>query len=166
MTICNPPSYVYMPPIFRSICCLSSGQFAAFHKLYLCCPPFRPCATRNYDYMPPSIMSICCLPSCLYAAFHHVYMPPSIMSIKYYCSSAIKHRLNTAFQALGEGGQHFLWRVPSLPRPQQQQPGCYCRRRKGIPCKVWRKYFRLAWSLASGHVRPKAHVKQEQCCSS
>ena len=39
-------------------------------------------------------------------------MPPSIMSIKYYCLSAIKHRLNTAFQALGEGGAAFFVTCP------------------------------------------------------
>ena len=148
------------------ICRPSSGQYVASHQANLPLSISSIYAARHFVHMPPAIMTICHLPSCLYAAFHHVYMPPSIMSIKYCCSSAIKHRLNTAFQALGEGGQHFLWRVPSLPRPQQQQPGCYCRRRKGIPCKVWGKDFRLAWSLASGHVRPKAHVKQEQCCSS
>ena len=54
-------------------------------------------------------------------------------------STSQKHFLSN--QTLGEGGQYILWCSPCLPRPQQQQPGCYCRRRKGICWNVWGQGF-------------------------
>ena len=59
----------------------------------------------------------------------------------WHCASTIQHRKNTSNQTLGEGGQYILWCSPCLPRPQQQQPGCYCRRRKGICWNVWGQGF-------------------------
>ena len=124
------------------ICRPSSGQYVASHQANLPLSISSIYAARHFVHMPPAIMTICHLPLCLYTAFHHVYMPPSIMSIKYYCSSAIKHRLNTAFQAFGEGGSIFcdVSQVYLEPSSNSQD----CRRRKGIPCKVWGKDFRLA----------------------
>ena len=66
MSICYPPSCLYAAHL-RSICRLSSGQYAAFHQLY----------------MLPAISSICRPQSCLslYAAFHHVDILPANMFI-------------------------------------------------------------------------------------